>query len=230
MTKKIRLIWHRRDLRLHDNALYRQQDDTIFCSLFIFDPAFTEPRPSTFGEWHTVWMGPHALSALLHALQNLRQSLRERGNDLWIRSGDPVVCIPALARQVQATQVAWHIEPGWYEEHVSRRLQMVLIRMGIECVFYTGCTLYHPDDVPQTAQEWKISQSRKYKKGTSDMQQVTQNSQTNGSSLLLLHVPPIMGNFRTACRKFASVRTSLPTPVTVNTKPLTVWSPVKCRH
>ncbi|GAX14744.1 hypothetical protein FisN_11Hh288 [Fistulifera solaris] len=219
MTKKVRLIWHRRDLRLHDNALY--QDNTILYSLFVLDPAFTEPRPSTVcQEWQTVWMGPHALSALLHALQSLRESLRECGSDLWIRSGDPVKCILNLARQLKATQVAWHIEAGWYEEQVSRRLHAALTRTGIECIVSMGCNLYHPDDLPQTAQEWNISQSSKYKE--SEKTKPFTEYQTNGSSLLPLQVPPIMGNFRTACRNFASVRRSLPAPVTMNTEPSTV--------
>ena len=40
-----RLIWHRRDLRIHDNELYQAGKQTIY-SLFIFDPSDYSPRSS----------------------------------------------------------------------------------------------------------------------------------------------------------------------------------------
>lgn len=234
---QIRLIWHRRDLRLHDNALYHpdnnddDDDETtlsFLISLFVFDPALIEPRPSTVHnkEWKTVWTGPHALSALLHAVHGLRQSLRARSSDLWIRCGDPVEWIPALSRQVKATQVAWHVEPGWYEEQTSRRLQDALEREGIECIRYIGCTLYHPDDLPQTAQEWKRSQSTKYQTLKQDRIQDARQPRDCKSNVLsssFADAPRIMGNFRTACRHFASVRPCWKTPTTcIRSPPPTV--------
>ena len=64
---RCRLIWHRRDLRLHDNELYSNLDRCV--SLFVFDPQYFKPTKSCIdGDFETVWCGPHAAQALIEAV------------------------------------------------------------------------------------------------------------------------------------------------------------------
>ena len=57
------LVWHRHDLRLSDNHLYRDLDRCL--SVYVFDPAAFARVPSCAQpEWDVTRTGPHA--AQLH--------------------------------------------------------------------------------------------------------------------------------------------------------------------
>ena len=92
------LVWHRRDLRLFDNALYSDLGDRPSLSVFVFDPSDFERRPSCAEpqRWSTCRCGPHATLCLLEALTDLRQTLRSHGSELLIRCGDPASVLPQL--------------------------------------------------------------------------------------------------------------------------------------
>lgn len=212
-----RLIWHRRDLRLTDNALYSDLlnggGSASVISLYVLDPAFFTPRPSITcpDQWDTVWTGPYAWSLLIHALIDLRQSLQNAGSDLIVRVGDPTSIVPELALQLGANQVWWHQEPGTYELKVSDCIRKELETLGISYRTFVGCTLYHPDDLPRSRHDWAryAQPKRQYKQKSRD----SDNERTDES---LQHVdvscqrwkgmPNVMGNFRTAARTFASIR------------------------
>ena len=105
-----RLVWHRRDLRLHDNEIYsnlvsntknggglekghdegEENHKVIKCiSLFIFDKQYFEPQPSIIkgSGYDTVWCGPHASQALIEAVTVLRTNLQNIGGELIVRQG-----------------------------------------------------------------------------------------------------------------------------------------------
>ena len=105
----VRLIWHRHDLRLHDNTLYanlydpnvtKRSDDennndnnntTTTISLFIFDVINDHtPKPSICNpnNWDTINIGPFASSSLIEAVSDLRRSLRSIGGELLVRTCD----------------------------------------------------------------------------------------------------------------------------------------------
>ncbi len=106
-----RLIWHRRDLRLHDNELYsnlellgshhedsgcNDEHGTKRCvSLFIFDKKYFERQPSTVkgSGYDTVWCGPHASRALIEAVTVLRRNLNKIGGELIVREGRKMMSI-----------------------------------------------------------------------------------------------------------------------------------------
>ena len=53
------LVWHRHDLRLSDNHLYRDLDRCL--SVYVFDPAAFARVPSCAQpEWDVTRTGPHA--------------------------------------------------------------------------------------------------------------------------------------------------------------------------
>ena len=116
------LVWHRRDLRLDDNALYDAIQGPLL-SVYVFDPALFARVPSCAQpEWDVIRTGPHATKALLRAVSELRTSLRACGGELLVRSGDPASLLPELARLHGVDEVRWLEEPGSEEACTSRRV------------------------------------------------------------------------------------------------------------
>ena len=175
-SNKLRLIWHRRDLRLHDNILYHPKhsnfnydcdndgDDvsTRIASVFIIDPEDFVPRKSTTchpaGAWDTVVIGPHSCRIMIESLHDLRRSLRNRGSDLWIRQGPTIDELVKLIDEIQPTEICWHEEPGVYEQRRSSSVYKMLSEKYPSLKIYTDMqyTLYHPDDLPTGHDEWDI--------------------------------------------------------------------------
>jgi len=152
-SENIRLVWHRRDLRLLDNPLYSDlhttttsnstrsassQYDTsdtpssVSCSptpkllsLYVFDESYFRPRPSTCSptKWDAVNTGPHAARLLIEAVTELRDSIRSIGGELLVRVGDPAIVVPRVARAIGANEIWWSEEPGTYEWQLSRSLK-----------------------------------------------------------------------------------------------------------
>jgi deoxyribodipyrimidine photo-lyase len=89
------IIWFRRDLRVHDHpaltAAHRECDRVV--PVFVLDRRLLEGRfPSPNRAW------------FLHGcLAELRDALRERGGELFLRDGRPEDVLPELAREVSAT-------------------------------------------------------------------------------------------------------------------------------
>ena len=249
----IRLIWHRRDLRLHDNALYSLKTNNTntntnttpsssikIISLYIFDTQYFLPQPSTCcpTTWNTVHMGPHATRLLIEAVSNLRDNIRAKGGELLIRYGDPLKLLPTLAQAINATHVCWSDEPGVYETRISQTMQLKLqhtFKITIDC----GYMLHHPDDLPRHKHHWaqlahpnqqsskkktknnKINRSQPYKtdyktESKTDMDlyhnTVTCHSIVDLSPNRFQGAPPIMGDFRRACRMHLPIRPTLPAP------------------
>jgi hypothetical protein len=144
---KVRLVWHRRDLRLLDNPLYSEltnnSNNTSLLSVYVFDESFFAPRPSTCNpqKWDAVTNGPHATRPLIQAVRELRKSIREMGGELLVRVEDPATIMPQVARQISATEMWWVEEPGFYEEQVSRSVRDHFLAMNrIKIVQKVGST------------------------------------------------------------------------------------------
>ena len=254
MTRRsdvIRLIWHRRDLRLHDNALYSLETNNTntnsstntttsikIISLYIFDTQYFLPRPSTCCPtiWNTVHIGPHAARILIEAVSNLRDNIRAKGGELLIRYGDPLKILPSLAKEIGATNVCWSDEPGVYETRISHKMQLQLkdqLKITIGC----GYMLHHPDDLPRHKHHWaqlahpnqssskkknnKINTSQHHKPESAGMDlhhnTATCHSIVDLSPNRFQGAPPVMGDFRRACRMHLPIRHSLPPPITLQT-------------
>ena len=175
-ANNLRLIWHRRDLRLHDNILYHPKHSnfktggdndadgtsTRIASVFIIDPEDFVPRTSTTchpaGAWDTVTVGPHSCRIMIESLHDLRRSLRNRGSDLWIRQGPTIDELTKLIDEIQPTEICWHEEPGVYEQRRSSCVYKMLSQKYPSLKIYTDMqyTLYHPNDLPTGHEEWDI--------------------------------------------------------------------------
>jgi deoxyribodipyrimidine photo-lyase len=94
--KKIILVWHRRDLRIHDNrALYEacQEENTIVIPLFIFDPHF-------FGE--DKLDSNSRIIFMKECLDDLSKSYKKIGLDIHYYYGKSVEMILKLQKNFKA--------------------------------------------------------------------------------------------------------------------------------
>lgn len=243
--QRVRLIWHRRDLRLHDNSLYsfdsdKSADTSLSCAclgLYVFNPRDYSPQPSTCAplRWDAIRTGPHAARCLIEAVSDLRTNLLRIGGELVIRTGDPSVLVPQIARAIGATEVCWTEEPGTEEINMSRRVFEALCQVGgIKIVTEVGYPLYHPNDLPpndagvwQSLAHPKQKVGKKYKKKRTannsgpnsntdaswpEEYNMRQYSLVDVSSKRLGSMCLVMGDYRRAVRTYAKVRQTLESP------------------
>ena len=236
-SSRVRVVWHRRDLRLHDNFLYSNceivdcQDPSVsVVSLYVFDDEDFQPRPSTCRphEWDAVSVGPHAARGLLESIHALRQALRSIGGELIVRKGSPAAILPEIIQQVGATEVDWNEEPGFYEQRQSKAVWNAIRRWYPKLTIQTSMqyTLYHPDDLPVGGTEWdqlaQPNKTRSSKKKKSKKQKASSSPSPSrrGSPSGMVDISQerwkgmckIMGDFRKAARQKTKPRPCLPAP------------------
>lgn len=183
----VRLVWHRRDLRLHDNFLYQglsgRYDCTKKCvSLYIFDvKGYFTPQPSTCcpERYDSVFCGPHFARVCIEAVEALRASLHAIDGELLVRvtsdEVDSISIVTDIATRIGATEIFYSEEPGSYEACLSQRLKEYYcdkVDSSIHLHSDLGYTLFHPDDLPYGAQQWQQlahpKQKHKKKRGPSN--------------------------------------------------------------
>ncbi len=93
MTDQTTVAWFRRDLRLADNPMLAAAVEAgNVAPLFVFDEALLRgSRASRNRNWF-----------LLGCLRDLRESLRGRGGELYVRYGDPAVEVPRFAERMRS--------------------------------------------------------------------------------------------------------------------------------
>lgn len=241
LCSRVRLVWHRRDLRLHDNAVYSNliEKQTEVVSVYVFDDMDFQPRPSTAlpQEWDAVTVGPHAGRILIEAVQELRESLRNIGGELLVRQGDPAQIIQQMISELGVTEVYYNEEPGIYEQHVSEKVWQSIRTCHPDVTLQTSMqyTLYHPDDLPSGETEWQnySHPKRKKSKRKKPQQQVdeTPSSFSGSERLKVSHndnlvdisidrwkgIPRIMGDFRRAARGKTRPRPCMQAPQQLST-------------
>jgi len=231
--ERIRLIWHRRDLRLHDNALYQETGDIPSISLYIFDQAYFQPQPSSIDKSSkTIWCGPHSSQTLIESVLSLKHRIEELGGLLLIRYGDPLEIIPQIAQEIQATEIWCHEEPGTYEQTIVQKLSQYYYSFdtyygdteytnSIKLISKVGYTLYHPEDLPTDPNDWNRlahpknkHKKKKKKKLVSSMHKMNpRNSHLVDVSIdRFKGICRIMGDFRKAARSSAQIRKCLEPP------------------
>ena len=135
------IIWHRNDLRLRDHEpLKIACDEGEILPVYIFDPELF--RTTRYGFPKT---GPHRTRFLIESVEALRQSYRERGGDLVVRTGNPAGILVELSERYRAERVVGHSEATSEEIEMEK-----LVRSGLQMPLelFSGHKLYHPDDLP----------------------------------------------------------------------------------
>ncbi|MGE0599180.1 MAG: deoxyribodipyrimidine photo-lyase [Dehalococcoidia bacterium] len=90
------VMWFRRDLRVADlPALEAAIEHGPVVPLFVFDDRLLKGR----------WSAPNRNAFLVECVQGLDAALRERGNRLHFRRGDPRDAVTAFARECDASMV-----------------------------------------------------------------------------------------------------------------------------
>ncbi len=91
------LFWHRRDLRIQDNAgLYKAlKNNTAVIPVFIFDSSILDLLPRN----------DQRVLFIHQEIQKIKESYTALGSDLVVIYGDPKIEIPRLIQQFKATKV-----------------------------------------------------------------------------------------------------------------------------
>ncbi|MBO4248239.1 DASH family cryptochrome [Halomicrobium sp. IBSBa] len=144
------LVWFRRDLRCHDNATLRRavaEADTVV-------PLYCLPdRLTGEGMFGLDKVGPHRAQFLIESLADLRESLRDRDGELYVRSGDPGTVVPEAAAEFDADAVYWQALPGPEERAEAGSVRAGLADAGIGFETFWTHTLYHREDLPRPPDE-----------------------------------------------------------------------------
>lgn len=124
--------WFREDLRLQDN------------------PALSIAAGA--GQLVPVYFFPEGLGAasywwLHHSLKSLSASLKEHGVDLIVRTGDPAVILPAIAKQLGVTLLTWNRVYSPSGIALGKRVKEVFDDTGVRTYSTNGQLLIEPTEV-----------------------------------------------------------------------------------
>lgn len=109
----------------------------IVAPLFVFDPALLRSR----------WSSPNRNAWLVQCVSELRQELRTRGAELFIRYGDPVVEVSRFAADVGAGAVYCSRDYTPYSRKRDSAVARVLGEFGITFHPRRGTLVHEPEDV-----------------------------------------------------------------------------------
>jgi deoxyribodipyrimidine photo-lyase len=137
------LFWHRRDLRLSDNAgLYMARSrSSKVVGLFCLDPAILQRDD----------IADVRIDYMLGCLQMLQTSYAAAGSELLILQADPTEAIPRLAKQLSAKAVYWNWDVEPYAQVRDDKVIKALNGIGIEVHTEWDQLLHTPRDIVSKA-------------------------------------------------------------------------------
>ncbi|HEU4489057.1 MAG TPA: deoxyribodipyrimidine photo-lyase [Actinomycetota bacterium] len=143
------VVLFNRDLRIHDHPALRAalESSERVVPLFVFDEAILD------GDYAR----PNRLSFLRSSLEDLRESLRSRGGELFLRRGDLITEVMNVVRAAGA-QAVWTSEDySAYARLRQRRLQRACARIGVSYETLPGVTVIAPGALePGSSDHFKI--------------------------------------------------------------------------
>ncbi|MFI5935934.1 cryptochrome/photolyase family protein [Actinoplanes sp. NPDC051494] len=130
------IVLFTRDLRVHDNPALATAcaNAESVVPLFVLDP-------------HLGKLSPNRARFLHQCLADLRESLRSRGGDLVIRTGDPVTETLRLAGEVEADGIALTEDISAYARRREQRLREECDAQRISLRLFPGTAVVPPGDV-----------------------------------------------------------------------------------
>ena len=133
------IVWFRRDLRVHDHPALTAALEAadVVVPLFVFD------EPLLNGRWpsaNRTWFMRESVVALAG-------SLAERGAPLRVVSGRPVDVVPALARELGASELFVTRDAAPYGRRRDRAIAHRLAAEGIAFRQKRGLYVHEPDEV-----------------------------------------------------------------------------------
>ena len=141
-TLDTRIVWFRRDLRLHDHealsaAIGDATEDRRVVPLFVLDPRLVGAAT----------MSPARLAYLCDALRDLDEGLRERGARLVLRRGDPRAVVADVAEEVRAGEVHWLTDVTPYAQARDAEVSKALEAAGVVVETHPGVLMRDPDEI-----------------------------------------------------------------------------------
>lgn len=135
------IVWFRNDLRVRDHqplldAVGKGEVIGIYC----FDPRHFEEISYGFPKTDSL-----RARFLLDSVLDLRNSLRDLGGELLIRSGKPEEILPDIIGEINAEAVHYHGEVTSEEKQVEVALEQ---NIEVPLIRYWGHAMYHRDDLP----------------------------------------------------------------------------------
>ncbi len=140
------IVWFRQDLRLHDNEALtealRHAEEII--PVYVFDErVFLGHTRHGFRK-----TASFRAKFIIESVQDLRQSLRNLGSDLIVRTGKPEEIIFDLAQNTKTSWVFCNRERTRDEVQVQDALERNLWSIGQELRYSRGKMLYYTADLP----------------------------------------------------------------------------------
>ncbi len=135
--------WFRNDLRLTDNpALSSHISAETLLLIYLM------PKPRAWCNLNGI--GTQRDRFLRESLQELKQSLREIGQDLMVLDGSPELVIPSLVERFGITEISVSESSGFHErkslDYLDKKLEIPISR-------YRGNSLFDENDLPYTLGE-----------------------------------------------------------------------------
>jgi len=132
------LFWFRRDLRTVDNVgLHRAAESGTVLPVFIVDPS------------HKNW--PHRcgdrFQFKMNAVASLRETLRDGGGELYVRTGPADDVFPHLADRTGAEAVFWNRSYEPYELERDADVRSALEQRGIDVRTFKDQVVFEEDEI-----------------------------------------------------------------------------------
>ncbi|MBE9239429.1 FAD-binding domain-containing protein [Synechocystis salina] len=133
------LLWHRRDLRLHDHlALAKARQKTArIVGVFCLDNKILQAKA----------MAPARVAYLLGCLQSLQDHYQRLGSQLLIFHADPVQLLPKLANTLGAQRVVWTLDTEPYAQQRDLAVAQALREQGLAIATEWDQLMHHPGEV-----------------------------------------------------------------------------------
>lgn len=133
------IFWHRRDLRIHDNAgLYKAlTKSTSVVPVFIFDTSILKLLPKN----------DQRVVFIHQEIAALKKHYQQLGSDLRVEYGDPVAVIPALAHELKAECVYTNRDYEPYARQRDTLIHDALKNEGIRFVGAKDHVIFEKDEV-----------------------------------------------------------------------------------
>ncbi len=133
------LFWHRRDLRIADNAglAAARERSSKLVGIFCLDPNILNADN----------VAPARVSYMIGCLQSLQVRYRKAGSQLLILHQDPAEGIPRMARTLNAHAVFWNRDVEPYGQERDRNLQNSLQDQGIVVETFWDQLLHCPEEI-----------------------------------------------------------------------------------
>lgn len=133
------LFWHRRDLRVSDNAglAAARRISPKVAGVFCLDPNLLRRDDAA----------PARVTYMIGCLQDLASRYAEAGTRLLILKDEPSRAIPALAAALNAKAVYWNLDVEPYAQRRDRSVGDALKEQGIAARQFWDQLLHDPDEI-----------------------------------------------------------------------------------